>query len=113
MVQHINQLFPTEQSLAGLDDTMADLTCQVQGKTVVHHLRTDRSLEGVWEAELPSQAAATVCDFQATSETENLVLTDIMFGDMWFCSGQSNMEMQMEYIMNSTEEIEAFSKKYP
>ena len=30
MVQHINQLFPTEQSLAGLDDTMAELTCQVK-----------------------------------------------------------------------------------
>ena len=30
VVQHINQLFPTEQSLAGLDDTMAELTCQVK-----------------------------------------------------------------------------------
>lgn len=29
VVQHINKLFPTEQSLAGLDDTMADLSCQV------------------------------------------------------------------------------------
>ena len=34
VVQHINQLFPTEQSLAGLDDTMVDLTCQV-GKHVM------------------------------------------------------------------------------
>ena len=35
MVQHINQLFPTEQSLAGLDDTMAELTCQVKNLTIL------------------------------------------------------------------------------
>ena len=29
VVQHINSLFPTEGSLGGLDDTMADLQCQV------------------------------------------------------------------------------------
>eukprot|EP00092_Neocalanus_flemingeri_P030125 GFUD01032703.1.p1 GENE.GFUD01032703.1~~GFUD01032703.1.p1 ORF type:complete len:880 (+),score=301.05 GFUD01032703.1:157-2796(+) len=29
VVQYINKLFPTEQSLAGLDETMSDLNCQV------------------------------------------------------------------------------------
>ena len=85
----------------------AHLICQVGGNTVTHKLVTVGSNDGVWETELPSQPAATVCDLQATSETEDLVLTDIMFGDIWFCSGQSNMEMAMEYIMNSTEEIKA------
>merc|ERR1711971_1246990 len=80
----------------------AQLTCQLQGKVVTHRLSTARSLEGIWETELPSQPAATVCDFQATSETEDLVLTDIMFGDIWLCSGQSNMEMAMRFIMNAT-----------
>ena len=83
------------------------LICQVEEKTFTHKLVTVGSNDGVWETELPSQPAATVCDFQASSETEELVLTDIMFGDIWFCSGQSNMEMAMEYIMNSTEEIKA------
>ena len=85
----------------------ADLTCQVDGETVVHHLPTTRSMEGIWEAELPPQVASTVCDFQASSETEDVVLTDIMFGDIWLCSGQSNMEMHMRNINNSTEEIAA------
>ena len=85
----------------------AELSCQVEGRVVTHRLPDVRSMDGVWEAELPPQAAATICDFQAISETEEIALTDIMFGDMWFCSGQSNMEMAMEYIMNSTEEIEA------
>ena len=30
-----------------------------------------------------------------------------MFGDVWLCSGQSNMEMAFQYIVNSTEEMEA------
>jgi len=40
VVQHINQLFPTEQSLAGLDDTMADLTCQVGKHVMKKHSST-------------------------------------------------------------------------
>merc|ERR1711936_444795 len=91
--------------LVGSLDTQ--LTCQVQGETIIHGLPTVRSLEGVWETELPPQAAATVCNFQATSETEDIVVTDIMFGDIWLCSGQSNMEQNMYNIMNSTEEIAA------
>ena len=90
-----------------IGNLQADLTCQVQGETVIHHLHTTSSVEGVWEAELPAQVAATVCDFQASSETEDVVLTDIMFGDIWFCSGQSNMEMHMRNINNATEEIAA------
>ena len=39
MVGHINQLFPTEQSLAGLDDTMADLNCQVRTMHLHLHLQ--------------------------------------------------------------------------
>ena len=34
-----------------------------------------------------------------------VALNDILFGDVWICSGQSNMEQSMENIMNSTEEI--------
>ena len=33
-------------------------------------------------------------------------LLNVIFGDVWFCSGQSNMEMQMYRIANATEEIE-------
>lgn len=32
VVQYINKLFPTEQSLAGLDDTMGEFQAQVGGR---------------------------------------------------------------------------------
>ena len=37
-------------------------------------------------------------------------LSDILYGDVWICSGQSNMEQNMGNIINSTEEIAASAK---
>ena len=53
-----------------------------------------------------------VCSFEAISDTEELVLEDLLIGDVWLCSGQSNMEQSMSNIMNATEEIEA-SASFP
>jgi hypothetical protein len=32
-------------------------------------------------------------------------LQDVLFGDIWVCSGQSNMEWPMKSIFNAQEEI--------
>ena len=48
--------------------------------------------------------------FQVTGGGEIITLFGVLFGDVWLCSGQSNMEQSMENIMNSTEEIEASAK---
>jgi len=29
---------------------------------------------------------------------ENITLVDVMFGDVWVCSGQSNMQFQMAQV---------------
>ena len=34
-----------------------------------------------------------------------IVLHDVLFGDVWICSGQSNMQMAVADIFNATEEI--------
>ena len=34
-----------------------------------------------------------------------LIIRDILFGDVWVCSGQSNMELAMSNILNPTAEI--------
>ena len=39
-----------------------------------------------------------------TSDRE-IELSEVIFGDVWLCSGQSNMAMKMKRIANSTEEI--------
>ena len=65
------------------------------------------SAEGFWQVELPRRSSGMVCHFEASSATEQLVLDDLLIGDVWLCSGQSNMEQSMSNIMNATEEIEA------
>jgi sialate O-acetylesterase len=38
-----------------------------------------------------------------------LTVSDVLFGDIWVCSGQSNMEWPMIKIFNATEEIAALA----
>jgi sialate O-acetylesterase len=40
------------------------------------------------------------------------VLVDVLFGDVWFCSGQSNMQIGMAAVFNSTQEL-AKANNYP
>jgi sialate O-acetylesterase len=50
---------------------------------------------GHWSVYLPPQAAGG--PFQVTvSGSNNIVLDDVMIGDVWFASGQSNMEMPLQ-----------------
>ena len=40
------------------------------------------------------------------------MLEDVIYGDVWVCSGQSNMQWNMGGIFNATEEIAAM-EEYP
>ena len=33
-----------------------------------------------------------------TSNSLSITLDDVMFGDVWFCAGQSNMRHRLEYV---------------
>ncbi|HEX2396088.1 MAG TPA: sialate O-acetylesterase [Bacteroidales bacterium] len=71
----------------------------VGGKTVSVELagneaRTDVSDNGKWEVMLPSMAAGGPYSMLIKgSSTVNI--NDIQIGDVWVCSGQSNMELNM------------------
>ena len=53
--------------------------------------------EGNWDIQLPAQNAGGPYEmfFKATNEIR---VKDILFGDVWICSGQSNMELPMERL---------------
>ena len=53
------------------------------------------SAAGLWQVELPARPAGLVCSFKASTDTEELVLEDLLIGDIWLCSGQSNMEFSV------------------
>lgn len=55
---------------------------------------------GIWKAQIPIPIAQPG-DFQRhqveiISGEEKMVISDILFGDVWLCSGQSNMAMELK-----------------
>lgn len=45
-------------------------------------------------------------------EVSNITLQDVYFGDVWLCSGQSNMEMTVSQIFNASKEL-AQASRFP
>ncbi|XP_060559464.1 sialate O-acetylesterase-like [Ruditapes philippinarum] len=39
-------------------------------------------------------------------QNDSILLTDVLFGDVWICSGQSNMHFPLTEIFNNQEEVE-------
>lgn len=59
--------------------------------------KTTTSEEGKWSIQLPSQKAGG--PFEMTLKASNtIILKNILFGDVWLCSGQSNMELPMDRL---------------
>lgn len=63
---------------------------------------------GAWMVKLaPLGASAEGRELKVTSETESVTLSDVLVGEVWFCSGQSNMEWPLSRANEAREEIDA------
>lgn len=61
---------------------------------------------GEWKVALPAMAAGGPYTL-AVSGSSTVKYDDVMVGEVWLCSGQSNMEFGMGMVTNSAEEIAA------
>merc|ERR1712123_177173 len=95
-----------------MNDVVASLECVSRNKgRKSHEVVVVESLAGgIWTMELPSRSAENQCDIEVSGGGEVISISSVLFGDVWICSGQSNMEQNMGNIMNSTEEIAASTK---
>lgn len=62
------------------------------------------TLTGAWSAELPGLKAGGPYKLTVQGK-KSIVLTDILIGDVWICSGQSNMEWSVKRVSNAVNEI--------
>ncbi|HEY1794016.1 MAG TPA: sialate O-acetylesterase [Opitutaceae bacterium] len=62
---------------------------------------------GRWRAVLAPMAASSDSEDLLVSGHEVLAIHDVVIGDVWFCSGQSNMEFTVDEGMNAEREIAA------
>jgi sialate O-acetylesterase len=60
--------------------------------------------DGSWSAQLPARNAGPIPDIVIESGNK-IVLTDLLAGDVWFASGQSNMEFKLRRAAGADAEI--------
>lgn len=58
--------------------------------------RAIANAKGSWEIALPAMPAGGPYEMQVN----NLILKDILIGDVWLCSGQSNMELPIRRVLD-------------
>lgn len=61
--------------------------------------------DGRWRVDLPAHAAGGPFTLVAIAGGESESRSDILVGDVWLCSGQSNMEFQLRYATNAWTEL--------
>lgn len=68
---------------------------QVKGRKVY---KTTVDETGVWKVLLEAEASAGPFSIVALSESKTIHLNDVLFGDVWLCSGQSNMVFTVDKV---------------
>ncbi|XP_071113687.1 sialate O-acetylesterase-like isoform X1 [Haliotis cracherodii] len=59
----------------------------------------------VWSFQLPETAPGGPHTLTAETSQEKITLSDVMFGDVWICSGQSNMQFTLNMAFNASDEM--------
>jgi sialate O-acetylesterase len=80
----------------------ADEVVNLSFKAKTYQTKADES--GYWEIKLPPEKAGGPYEM-AFSGSNRIILKDVLFGDVWLCSGQSNMELPMSRVMDKYPEI--------
>ncbi|XP_053397524.1 sialate O-acetylesterase-like isoform X2 [Mercenaria mercenaria] len=105
------QMSPKQAQVWGYASTVGDTVfvtlngANVANATVKH----GSGSMGVWSALLPPQNAGGHATLEIKSHDGHVKLTNVMFGDVWVCSGQSNMVFPMYHVLNQSYELELSS----
>ena len=69
-------------------------------------VRTVVDNQGRWKAEVPTGRAGGPYTLEVKGGNDSRKLSDVMLGEVWLCSGQSNMEWSANMgIMNGEQEV--------
>ena len=69
-------------------------------KTDIAHTTTSNQ-DGNWEIILPAVSAGDSYELQVSDGTHSITVKDILIGEVWVCSGQSNMQLPMQRAKHS------------
>lgn len=66
---------------------------------------TKANEQGRWMVKLPPQPAGGPYELTIRTRKETIRFKDVLFGEVWICSGQSNMEWPVAWAQNAKQEI--------
>lgn len=88
----------------GTGDPGEEVTVELAGKSADVTAGDD----GKWQVDLPAMKAdGKAHELAAEGDTNIVTAKDVWLGEVWICSGQSNMEWSVRASMNAEEEIAA------
>jgi len=97
-----------ENPIWGWADPGADVTIAIAGQT----LQAKADDAGKWKVTLaPMAVSHESVSMTIQSKEEKLVLDNILVGEVWICSGQSNMQWSVS--QSDDPDLEAATAKYP
>jgi len=106
------QRAPQKSVVWGYTDTNQVITLRLGNKmyTTVSNSKPDNEFgESIWSVTLDPVSQEGPYDVHVTqpSPSGNITITlhDVLFGDVWICSGQSNMQFTVDMMFNGTQEI--------
>ncbi|NXF75470.1 SIAE acetylesterase, partial [Sclerurus mexicanus] len=82
------------------------------GLTVMKKTAQVKGPSGTWTTVMDPMDQGGPYTLMAEQGLENVTLQDIYFGDVWLCSGQSNMAMMVLQVANASQELAA-AARYP
>lgn len=71
------------------------------------HQKTKASKEGTWQISLKALEHGGPYQMTVKGKKETFTFSDILVGDVWLCSGQSNMEWRVNGVNRAESEISA------
>jgi sialate O-acetylesterase len=114
------QRAPQRAVVWGFGDASKLTTLRMNDKTYTTISRAERANElgeSIWSVTLDPVSDEGPFDIHVSQPLANgtlvtITLHDVLFGDVWICSGQSNMQFTVNMMFNATEEI-ANAGNYP
>ena len=78
----------------GWAEKNANVTIKTSWNSKIYKTKADAS--GKWKKVLQTPVAGGPFTIEVTEGTEKVTIKNILIGEVWFCSGQSNMEMPLK-----------------
>jgi len=78
----------------------ANKTVTIQASWAKNPVKTVADKDGNWRANIATPKADGKTYFLSISDGKTLLLKNLILGELWLCSGQSNMEMPMKGFKN-------------